>query len=64
MNICLSKHNDYDFTVMDIDAYNRREKMRKLGEELLAVEKDRLVGREGCTLEELDSYLDDVIAEA
>lgn len=48
---------------MDIETYNRREKMLKLREELLAVEEDRLAGRMGCTLEELDSYLDDIIDE-
>ena len=43
---------------MDIETYNRREKMLKLREELLAVEEDRLAGRNGCTLDELDEYLD------
>ena len=37
--------------------------MLKLREELLAVEEDRIAGRCGCTLEELDTYLDDMIAE-
>ena len=31
---------------------------------LIAVEEDRIAGRNGCTLDELDAYLDDVIAEA
>lgn len=47
---------------MDIETYNRREKMLKLREELLAVEEDRIAGRVSCTLDELDAYLDDVIA--
>lgn len=29
----------------------------------MAVEEDRMAGRAGCTLDELDAYLDDVIAE-
>ena len=37
--------------------------MLKLREELLAVEEDRMAGREGCTLDELDIYLDDVMKE-
>ena len=37
--------------------------MLKLREELLAVEEDRIAGRNGCTLDELDAYLDEVIAE-
>ena len=48
---------------MDIETFNRREKMLRLREELLSVEEDRLAGRTGCTLDELDSYLDDMIDE-
>lgn len=48
---------------MDIETYNRREKMLKLREELLAVEEDRLAGRTGCSLDELDAYLDNIITE-
>lgn len=36
----------------------------RLCEELLAVEEDRVRGQVGCSLDELDAYLDDVIAEA
>ena len=61
--IFLTKNGEGDLVVMDIETYNRREKMLKLREELLAVEEDRIVGRNGCTLDELDTYLDDVIAE-
>lgn len=48
---------------MDIKTYNRREKILKLREELLAIEEDRMTGRNGYTLDELDAYLDDVIEE-
>lgn len=48
---------------MDMETYNRQDKMLALGEELVAVEEDRLAGRNGCTLEELDAYLDNIIAE-
>ena len=60
--IFLTKNGEGDLVVMDIETYNRREKMLKLREELLAVEEDRLVGRGGCTVDDLESYLDDVIA--
>lgn len=40
---------------------NRREKMLKLREELLAVEEDRAAGSTGIALDELDTYLDEVI---
>lgn len=61
--IFLTKNGEGDLVVMDMGTYERREKMLKLREELLAVEEDRLAGRQGCTPDELDSYLDTVIAE-
>ena len=59
-----SKNGEGDLVVMDIETFNRREAMLKLREELLAVEEDRLAGRVGCTLDELETYLDDIIAGA
>ena len=53
--VFLTKNGEGDLVVMDIETFNRREKMLKLREELLAVEEDRIAGRCGCTLEELDS---------
>lgn len=47
---------------MDIELFNRREKMIKLREELLPAEEDRLAGRKGCTLDEVDDYLESIIA--
>ena len=49
--------------VMDIETYNRREKMLKLREKLLSVEENRLHGSVDCTVEELDSYLESVIED-
>ena len=37
--------------------------MIQLSEELLSFEEDRISGRSGCSLDELDAYLDEVIAE-
>ena len=48
---------------MDIDTYNRREKMLKLREELLAVEEDRLAWRCDCSVDELEASLDAIINE-
>ena len=62
--VFLTKNGEGDLVVMDIETYNRREKMLKLREELLAVEEDRLAGRTGCTLDELDTFLDEMIEEA
>ena len=61
--IFLTKNGEGDLVVMDIETYNRWEKMLKLREKLLAVEEDRIAGRKGCTPDELDMYLDEVIAE-
>ncbi len=61
--IFLTKNGEGDLVVMDIETFNRWEKMLKLREELLAAEEDRLAGRNGCSVDELDKYLDDVIAE-
>ena len=60
--VFLTKNGEGELVVMDIGTYERREKMLKLREELLAVEEDRIEGRTGCTLDELSDYLDDVIA--
>lgn len=62
--VFLTKNGEGDLVVMDMETYGRREKMLKLREELLAVEEDRLAGRAGCSLEELDAYLDSVIEGA
>ena len=61
--IFLTKNGEGDLVVMDIETYNRREKMLKLREELLAVEEDRLAGRFGCTVDELEASLDTIINE-
>lgn len=62
--VFLTKNGEGDMVVMDIETYSRREKMLKLREELLAAEEDRATGRAGCTLDELESYLDGVIEGA
>lgn len=62
--VYLTKNGEGDLVVMDIEAFARREKMLKLREELLAVQEDRLAGRVGVTLDELDTYLDSIIDEA
>lgn len=61
--VFLTKNGEGDLVVMDIETYDRREKMLNLREELLAVEEDRIAGRNGCTLDELDAFLDEIIGE-
>lgn len=60
--VYLTKNGEGDLVVMDIESFHRREKMLQLREELIAVEEDKLAGRTGCSLDELDAYLDEIIA--
>ena len=62
--VFLTKNGEGDLVVMDIDTYNRREKMLKLREELLAVEEDRLHGSEGYSIDEVASMMRSAIQEA
>ncbi len=48
---------------MSIDSSTQHEKMRILSENLLAVEADRAGGSLGCSVEELDRALEDVLNE-
>lgn len=61
--VFLTKNGEGDLVVMDIETFQHREAMLKLREELLAVEEDRLAGRTGCDLDELEQYLDSMISE-
>lgn len=61
--VFLTKNGEGDLVVMDIETYNRREKMLSLREELLAVEEDRAAGRTGVSLNELENYLNEIIGE-
>lgn len=48
--------------VMDIESFVRRKKMQKLSVDLLSVEEDRNAGLSGITPEELEGYLESIIA--
>lgn len=61
--IYLTKNGEGDLVVMDIESFTKREKMLALREQLLAVEEDRLAGRMGCTVDELEAELDRIIEE-
>ena len=62
--VFLTKNGEGDLVVMDIETYNRREKMLKLREELLAVEVDRMNGNKGYSVEEVAAMMRSVIQEA
>ena len=61
--VFLTKNGEGDLVVMDIDTYNRREKMLRLREELLAVEEYRLHGSEGYSIDEVTSMMRSAIQE-
>ena len=62
--VYLTKNGEGDLVVMDIESFSKREKMLKLREELIAAEEDRLAGKNGYTVDELDKMLGDIITEA
>lgn len=62
--IFLTKNGEGDLVVMDIETYNRREKMLKLREELLAVEEDRMRGSKGYAVDEVAAMMRSAIKEA
>ena len=46
-----------DLVVMDIEAFTRRESMLRLRETLVAVEEDRLAGRKGFSIDDVDEMM-------
>ena len=62
--VFLTKNGEGDLVVMDLETYNRREKMLKLREELLAVEEDRLHGIKGYFVDEVAAMMRNAIEEA
>lgn len=62
--VYLTKNGEVDLVVMDIAAFDRREKMLKLREELLAVEEDRLHGDAGYSVGEVCEMMRAAIREA
>ncbi len=62
--IYLTKNGEGDLVVMDIEAFERREKMLRLREELLLVEEDRLRGETGYSIREVTEMMRRVINEA
>ena len=62
--VFLTKNGEGDLVVMDIETYNRREKMLKLREEFLAVEEDRMRGSKGYSVDEVAAMMRSAIKEA
>ncbi len=62
--VFLTKNGEGDLVVMDIETYNRREKMLKLREELLAVEEERMRGNKGYSVDDVTAMMRTAIREA
>lgn len=62
--VFLTKNGEGDLVVMDMETYNRREKMLLLREELLRVEEDRLNGAAGYSADEVERLMIDAIGRA
>ena len=61
--VYLTVNGEGDLVVMSIEVFERREKMLNLREALLRVEEDRQAGRVGCTVDELDASLSNILSE-
>ena len=61
--VYLTKNGEGDLVVMDIQSFERREKMLALREQLLAVEEDRAAGKTGCSVDELVAYLGSLLED-
>lgn len=61
--VYLTKNGEGDLVVMDIEAFVRRETMLKLREHLVSVEEDRLSGKQGYSIEETVSLMQQAVYE-
>jgi PHD/YefM family antitoxin component YafN of YafNO toxin-antitoxin module len=55
--VYLTKNGVGDLVVMDIAVFTRRESMLHLRETLVAVEEDRLAGKKGFSLDDVDEMM-------
>lgn len=62
--VYLTKNGEGDLVVMDITAFTRRESMLRLREALILVEEDRLSGKKGYSIDDVDEMMKKVIMEA
>lgn len=62
--VYLTKNGEGDLVVMDITAFTRRESMLRLRESLISVEEDRLSGKKGYSIDDVDEMMKRVILEA
>lgn len=61
--VFLTKNGEGDLVVMDIETYSQRESMLRLREQLVAVEEDRLAGKKGFPIDQMDAMMKKAILE-
>ncbi len=61
--VFLTKNGEGDLVVMDIETFSRRESMLRLREQLIVAEEDRLAGKKGYSIEEVDEMMKKTIRE-
>ena len=61
--VYLTKNGEGDLVVMGIGAFSRRESMLRLRETLVSVEEDRLAGKKGFSIDDVDNMMKKAIKE-
>ncbi len=61
--VYLTKNGEGDLVVMDIETFARRESMLRLREILVAVEEERLNGKQGYSVDEVASMMQKAVNE-
>jgi len=61
--VYLTKNGEGDLVVMGIGAFSRRESMLRLRETLVSVEEDRLAGKKGFSIDDVDDMMKKAIKE-
>ncbi|MDO9534752.1 MAG: prevent-host-death protein [Bacillota bacterium] len=62
--VFLTKNGEGDLVVMDIATFSRRESMLRLREHLVAAEEDRLAGKKGFSIDEVEELMKKAIKDA
>jgi len=61
--VYLTKNGEGDLVVMGIGAFSRRESILRLRETLVSVEEDRLAGKKGFSIDDIDDMMKKAIKE-
>jgi prevent-host-death family protein len=61
--VYLTKNGEGDLVVMDIEAFTRRESMLRLREHLVAVEEERLSGKNGYSVDDTITMMQAAVRE-